>query len=174
MEEVEVLKAVNMRGIKLKNVEEFEKRRAEECKYGFSPDNFTINFGEDGVVKGGSVEKLMNKWLDKQLFLSLLSKHLIEGRAGFVFFDEELDKTTFTVLPEVVLPNKLKEFTPSELLTTLDNENIPYNKQVKVIELYLYELIEKQKEINRDIEETKNYLLSRKELANFNPTKVES
>ena len=121
---------------KIKDVAEFEKRRAAECEYGFSPENLQITFGPDGSVKKFELQEVDVKWYDEQEFSALLREFLIDGYMRFWFIGEDLEQWDWTVFPGIVLDGNWEELNANFLYDIFSTSKASESQKAKVIEKY--------------------------------------
>ena len=121
---------------KIKDVAEFEKRRAAECEYGFSPENLQISFGPDGSIKKFELQEVDVKWYDEQEFSALLREFLIDGYMRFWFIGEDLEQWDWTVFPGIVLDKEWERLDAETFYDILDDSEASDKQKLKVIENY--------------------------------------
>lgn len=131
-----MLTGYNVKTARLRDVEEFEKRRAAECEYGFSPENLKITFKEDGSVEDFEFQEMDTKWYDQQEFSDLLSEFLVDGRARFWFEGEDLEQWEWTVFPGLVMADAWEELFAQTFYGLLDKSKMSDKQKLELSEEY--------------------------------------
>lgn len=131
------LREYDIKDAVIKNVDEFEERRAKECLYGFEPENLQIIYGENGEIKDFDFQEYDTKWYDQEEFTNLLSEYLVEGSIQFWFEGEDMESWTWTAFPGVVIDGDWLQWEFDTLTIILEKSSASPDIKDKIYKEYL-------------------------------------